>query len=153
MHEQVEAIAPWVEAAAVHTWIDDHAAVLLPGEEVLAHGDPHLENVLWDEDHGLTLLDLEWSRRSVAEVDLEILLHFFRDPARFVSPEDEARAHPEDYAAAPAWLREDYPELFLHPDRETRLRVLWVSRLLGFLVDEAPELSPERVTALRTALA
>ena len=111
-----------------------------------------LENMLWDDERGLTLLDLEWSRRSLPEVDLEILAHFFRDPARFVSPEDEASARPEDYAEALAWLEDDYPELFAHPARETRLRVLWVSRLLGFLVDQLPEPSPARLGELTSAL-
>lgn len=156
LHEQVTALEPVLGTAwgeRLRAWLGPRAAALAPGEEVLAHGDPHLENVLWDEGHGLTLLDLEWSRRSLAEVDLEILAHFFREPARFVSPEDQARAQPEDYAEALEWLREDYPGLFAHPQRETRLAVLGVSRQLGFLVDQLPAPSPARLADLARAIA
>ena len=40
----------------------------------LAHGDPHLENVLWNGAHVTALLDLEWARPTWLHADLETLL-------------------------------------------------------------------------------
>src|SRR5687767_13887767 len=46
----------------------------------LVHGDPHLENVLWDGSRVSALLDFEWSRPSWIHCDLEILLSISDDP-------------------------------------------------------------------------
>ena len=104
----------------------------------LVHGDPHLENVLWDGEHVAALLDLDWSRRSWIEVDLEILLAFCRQPFLFVAEEDEDRALAADYEAFPGWLEAEYPAWFAHPRLGDRLALLGVSRALGSLEDVPP---------------
>ncbi len=113
-----------IEAFLVDRWpaFDDRGRGLV-------HGDPHLENVLWDGTD-VWLLDLEWSRRSWLEVDLEILLSVCDHPALFVSDEYAALARAEDYREVPDWLRDAYPELFSHPRREDRLAVLHIARTL-----------------------
>jgi hypothetical protein len=107
----------------------------------LVHGDTHLENVLWDGEHVSALLDLEWSRRSWIEGDLEILLSFCDHPFFFVSKDYEVSARAEDYGAVPGWLRAEYPQWFTHPRLRQRLALLHTSRTLGLLC-EFPALGP-----------
>jgi aminoglycoside phosphotransferase (APT) family kinase protein len=116
----------------------------------LVHGDPHLENVLWDGQHVSAVLDLEWSRRSWLEVDLETLLSFCDHPSLFVSADYEALARAADYASVPRWLREAYPAWFAHPRSRDRLTLLHVSRTLGLLHDSAR--AEIRVAQLRAVL-
>ncbi len=116
----------------------------------LVHGDPHLENVLWDGQHVSAVLDLEWSRRSWLEVDLETLLSFCDHPSLFVSADYEALARAADYASVPRWLREEYPAWFAHPRSRDRLTLLHVSRTLGLLHDHPR--AEVRVAHLRAVL-
>lgn len=94
----------------------------------LVHGDPHLENFLWDGERITALLDLEWARRSWIQVDLEILLAFCDHPWLFVAEDYEDRSRRQDYAEVPNWLGEAYPEFFDHPRLLDRLLVLSIGR-------------------------
>jgi aminoglycoside phosphotransferase (APT) family kinase protein len=115
----------------------------------LAHGDPHLENVLWDGDHVSALLDLEWSRPSWIHADLEILLAVADSPALFASADHEHTVVTADYRDVGRWLRAAQPGWFDHPRVVERLEVLYLSRTLGHLVDEpdAAEFRWEHVAA------
>lgn len=117
----------------------------------LAHGDPHLENVLWDGEHVSALLDLEWSRPSWIACDLEILLAIADHPAVFVSADYEHTVDPADYRDLPRWLRARQPAWFAHPRLIDRLEVLLVSRTLA-CISELPPLAL-RVDHLRAVLA
>jgi aminoglycoside phosphotransferase (APT) family kinase protein len=119
-------------------------------ELVLVHGDPHLENVLWDGEHVSAVLDLEWSRRSYVEVDLEILLSICSEPALFATIEEDALA-PEQFADVPRWLADAAPAWFRHPRLADRLDVLRLSRTLGCF-EEAPR-SALRIAHLREIIA
>jgi aminoglycoside phosphotransferase (APT) family kinase protein len=115
----------------------------------LAHGDPHLENVLWDGEHVTALLDLEWASPTWLHADLEILLAVAGDPRRYASEDHEASVDRRDYVDVPRWLAAGYPALFAHPRLGDRLAVLRVSRALG-LLDDHPG-SAEAVQAALTA--
>lgn len=104
----------------------------------LVHGDPHLENVMWGGGRITALLDLEWSRRSWIEVDLEILLSFCAFPAWFVAEDYENKARARDYEQVPGWLAAAYPGWFAHPRLAERLAVLGLSRQLGAMIDCPP---------------
>ena len=108
----------------------------------LVHGDAHLENVLWDGRDVTALLDLEWSRRSWLQVDLEILLSFCDHPWLFVAGDYETRAAAEDYVGVPTWLSDAHPAMFAHPRLLDRLILLHVSRTFG-LLHQYPPHGPE----------
>jgi Ser/Thr protein kinase RdoA (MazF antagonist) len=114
----------------------------------LVHGDPHLENVLWDGEHVSALLDLDWSRRSWLEVDLETLLSFCDHPFVFVAEDYEDRALARDYARVPGWLAAEYPQWFAHPRLADRLAVLHANRMVGILADH-PRRGPIDPTDVR----
>lgn len=120
-------------------------------ERVLAHGDPHLENVLWDGRDVSALLDLEWARAGWRECDLEILLAIADHPALFAAADYEAAIDPATYDPIALWLCRARPDWFAAPRLLDRLEVLHVSRTLGFLAD-APA-APVRVAHLRAVLA
>ncbi len=101
----------------------------------LAHGDPHLENVLWDGEHVTAVLDLEWSRQTWIHCDLEILLAICDHPALFAAADYEARLLAPDFTDVPRWLAAAQPSWFAHPRLLERLEVLHVSRTLGLLVE------------------
>ncbi|MCB9750933.1 MAG: phosphotransferase [Myxococcales bacterium] len=128
------------------------------GAEGFVHGDPHLENVLWDGREISAVLDLEWSRRGPVELDLETLLSFFDHPWFFVAEDYEDQARAADYAEATGWLREDAPAWFGHPRLRDRLALLHISRTLS-LFDGRPSSAPrdpgdprDRRNHLRAAL-
>jgi aminoglycoside phosphotransferase len=102
----------------------------------LVHGDPHLENALWDGTNLSALLDLEWSRPSWIHADLEILLALADAPAEFASADREHAVVAEHYAEIPRWLRAARPDWFAHPRLVERLEVLALSRLLGHFEDD-----------------
>ncbi|MEZ4429120.1 MAG: phosphotransferase [Nannocystaceae bacterium] len=141
-------LLPLELAAALRRHVEGRWDAFDEGNVGLVHGDPHLENVLWDGAQVSAVLDLEWARRSYLECDLETLLSFFDHPRLFVAVEHEPRARAEDYAEAPAWLCDRYPELFAHPRLADRLGILHLSRTLT-IVDESP--SPAAVSPLRLA--
>jgi aminoglycoside phosphotransferase len=115
----------------------------------LVHGDPHLENVLWDGEHVSAVLDLEWSRPSWIHADLETLLAVSGDPALFASADHAHAIDPADYVDIPVWLRAAQPAWITHPRLADRIAVLYVSRTLGCFEDGYSEL---RVQHLREAL-
>ena len=104
----------------------------------LAHGDPHLENVLWDGTGVSALLDLEWSQAAWLECDLEILLAVAAHPALFAAADYEAALDPAEYTDIPRWLAAACPAWFAPPRLVDRLELLLVSRTLGTLEGVAP---------------
>lgn len=101
----------------------------------LCHGDPHLENVLWDGHRVSALLDLEWSRPAWLHCDLEILLAVASNPRSFASPDHAAALEPAAFADLPRWLAAARPAWFEHPRLLDRLEVLALSRALGGIED------------------
>lgn len=91
--------------------------------DVLVHGDLHFENVLWDGERVVALLDLEWSRPAPADLDLDILLRYCADPTASRPAGDGTAATAVDLRPVPRLLRDAYPELFAHPRLNDRLAV------------------------------
>lgn len=104
--------------------------------DVLIHGDPHLENVLWDGKDITAVLDLEWARRGWRECDLEILLAVASHPALFAAEDYAASIVAGDYRAIPDWLRSAKPSWFAHAFVAERIALMFASRTLGHLVDQ-----------------
>lgn len=118
------------EQAAIARWSAFDAT-----DRGLVHGDPHLENVVWDGSHVSALLDLEWSRPSWIHCDVEILIAVADDPVQFVATD---YAHAIDRAAwseIPRWLADGHPEWFAHRRLLERLEFLELSRALGLVAD------------------
>jgi aminoglycoside phosphotransferase (APT) family kinase protein len=104
----------------------------------LAHADPHFENVLWDGERVVALLDLDWTHPTWLAVDLETLLSFFDHPWFFVAADYEDVSSRTAYAQATGWLRAAYPTLFEHGRITDRLAFLGIDRTLGLLAEHPP---------------
>ncbi len=152
--------------ALIETHIDDTAICALATHFVitrwsafdgsdrgLVHGDPHLENVMWDGERVSALLDLEWSRPSWIHADLEILLALADAPAEFATPDREHAVVAAHYADLPRWLHAARPAWFAHPHLLERLEVLSLSRLLGHFDDPAAAASVDRWEQVASVLA
>lgn len=102
----------------------------------LVHGDLTFENVLWHDGEVTALLDFEYSRPGVPDLDLDILMRFVALPQLHVADDYEHLTNAADYVEVPWWLAEDYPELFAHPRQMDRMRIYslaWdVRELLAF---------------------
>lgn len=122
-----------VAAFACASW-----PALADAPRCLVHGDPHLENVLWDGARVSALLDLEWSQAAWLECDLEILLAVAAHPALFAADDYAAALHPADYTDVPRWLATACPAWFAPPRLLERLELLLVSRTLGTLDEAMP---------------
>ena len=114
-----------------------HAHVLDPFDaDTIVHGDLTFENVLYDGEQITALLDFEFARPGVPDLDLDVLLRFVALPELHVAPDYVCATRAEDYAEVPFWLAEDYPTLFGHPHQFDRVRLYslaWdVRELLNF---------------------
>jgi len=143
-------VAPQIISEAI-ALVEKLAPVLQPFvADTLVHGDVTFENVLWDSGEVTALLDLEWARAGPRDLDLDIILRCCAHPQLHVGAEHASRTRPEDYRDVPAWLAEDYPELFDAPGWVDRLRIYSIAydvrELLAFPptrgVNRLPELHP-----------
>lgn len=115
---------------------------------VVVHGDAQPSNLIIEDQRIVALLDYEWCRMAPIDAELAIWTHVLRlghilSPGRVLPP-------------AMRWLREDYPQLFAHPDLEGRLWLYALTfGLQGLLIwpPDAPErdlVATHHVHALRT---
>ncbi len=87
----------------------------------LVHGDLHFENILVADGIITAILDFEWARPGVPEIDLDILSRFLHQPELHVGGQYPVSEH--DFRDVLRWLNEDYPALFGHEDLRERLMV------------------------------
>ena len=114
----------------------------------LVHGDPHLENILWDGEHVSAVVDFEWARPSWIHADLEILLAISDDPKLFASADHEDSVLTIDHADIPRWLCAARPDWFAHPRLLDRLDILHASRTLGHLTEGDSDLRWQHLESL-----
>lgn len=107
-------------------------------DSTLIHGDLTFENILWDGHQITGLLDFEWCRGSAPDLDLDVLLRFCALPFAHVAEDYEQHTKAEDYCDVPAWLAEDVPELFAHPNLHARLLAYCASFDIQDLVINPP---------------
>lgn len=93
----------------------------------LVHGDLTFENALWNGDQVTALLDLEFARGGPPDLDLDVLLRMCAHPQLHVQDGVAARTGADDYAEVPAWLAEDHPAMFAHPQLPLRCRAFSIA--------------------------
>jgi len=113
--------------------------------DFLVHGDLTFENILWDGETITAVLDFEWSRNSPPDVDLDVFLRMCCLPQLHVGDDHVAQTRPEDYAAVPWWLREDYPELFDVGRQFDRLRLYAIAYDIRDLTMFPPSVEASRL--------
>jgi aminoglycoside phosphotransferase (APT) family kinase protein len=121
---------------------------------VLVHSDVHFANLLWDGGQLTALLDFEGARPAAADLELDTLLRYCREPALFRGPGETAGPEAAAFAAVPGWLAAAYPDLFAHPRLSERLAVyeaLW--HLVQALHFPAGPVPPDPWGHLRALLA
>jgi len=89
----------------------------------LIHGDLTFENVLWNGERVTALIDFEWARPAPRDLELDVLLRFCAYPYLHVAEDYMDQTVAEAYEDVPAWLAEDYPQLFAAPRLLDRLRI------------------------------
>lgn len=94
------------------------------GGGVVVHGDAHPMNALWN-DGAVTLLDWEWVRLGVPELEIEPFLH------RGSSTDTAAVA---DSRQAIRWLAAAHPEAFAHADLVPRVWLIELAHTLRQLI-------------------
>ena len=93
----------------------------------LIHGDLTFENVLWDGDRITALIDFEWARAAPSDLELDVLLRFCAYPQLHVAEDYAAETTADQYRLVPAWLHEDYADLFAAPSSLDRLRLFAIA--------------------------
>lgn len=103
--------------AEAEKFLKERLALFETDQDVLIHGDPHFNNLIWD-GKTLTLLDFEVATRAPRDRELQTLIDFCADPQEFLpsstSPygvENTAAIGPKDMGDVMDWFKEDYPEL------------------------------------------
>lgn len=95
----------------------------------LIHGDIHFSNLIWDGET-LCVLDWELATTGAPDRDLQMLIEFVAEPDVVNTANVSNTLLKDDVAQVLVWLREDYPELFAHPELNERLTVYEVMRSL-----------------------
>lgn len=114
--------------AEIDAFIAERLAAFAGDAPVLVHADVHFANVLWESGHLTALLDFEGARPAAADLELDTLLRYCREPMLFHGPGEQASLRVSNLADVPDWLTSAYPELFGHPHLSERLAVyeaLW----------------------------
>jgi aminoglycoside phosphotransferase (APT) family kinase protein len=88
---------------------------------VVTHGDAHLGNILWHDDHLVALLDFEWARWGPPDLELQAFCRL------------DGRA-----PAALTWLAEFYPGLVSHPRWMERVWLYDLAETLRSLLIRPP---------------
>jgi hypothetical protein len=105
---------------------------------VVVHGDAHLANLLWRDDRIVALLDLEWGRPGPRDLELEPLL---RDV------DWRSASAVADVTSVLGRRRDDYPDLFAHPDLVARCgSTNWRPRLRSLFTSPPSDYDSGRVT-------
>lgn len=121
----VRAVAARLEELAVHDPFREDAPVLV-------HGDVNFSNLLVT-DTVTAVLDYEWARLGPPDAELVSL----------VRSAGHWQAEPVDFPPVMPWLREDYPELFEHPQCEQRVWMTELAYTLRHLLVWPPTGPPE----------
>jgi hygromycin-B 7''-O-kinase len=108
----------------------------------LVHGDLHLENVVWDGNRITAIVDFEFARAGPPDLDLDILLRFCAEPGLHAADSYHREVAAADFRTVPAWLRQDYPELFAHPRLGERLTLYALAYDLRQLLLDPPSGPP-----------
>ena len=115
--------------------VNDHGDALADyHQRTLIHGDLSFENVMTDANRLSAILDFEWSRGAPADLELDILLRFFRFPQAHLPADVANTLSSLDFGDVPGWMAEDYPELFAHPRLVERLALYNVAFTMAELV-------------------
>lgn len=131
-------------------WLAERADLYSNDQRVLVHGDAHFNNVLWDAEHGVTLIDFEVATHLAADRELEAIVDMVLHPAEYVAPGEATARSAADFADVLDLLRDACPSLFV-ADLAERMRVWFTMRALlqchHFAVGSAWDPRP-RLTAL-----
>lgn len=120
------------------------------------HGDLHFENILVAEGRITAILDFEWARPGIPEIDVDVLSRFLHEPELHVSGQYPVTE--KDFRNALRWLNESYPELFAHERFVDRMMLCALSFEIPAIVAMPPrgplgDLPPfHPVNRLRTLL-
>jgi aminoglycoside phosphotransferase (APT) family kinase protein len=122
-----EVLAVLRQRADVDRGLVEEAATLLVVSEAsvaraprgLVHGDPHFENVLWHDGRVSALLDAEYARPALLDVDVDVILRFCEAPTLHTALGARTTSR-EDYRDVAGWLAEDLPHVFGSPDHARR---------------------------------
>ncbi len=86
-------------------------------------------NVLWDAEQGLTLIDFEVATHLAADRELEAIVDMLLDPADYAAPGQSVRLSRRDFDGVLQALKDRYPGLFVS-DADERMRVYFTLRAL-----------------------
>ena len=92
--------------------IEESSKYLESAEFGLVHSDIHFDNVLFDENNNLKLIDFETAIFAPIDYELDIFLRMCINPLKYSSEETEEFVKEEDYINIPNYLKEYYPEIF-----------------------------------------
>ena len=70
-------------------------------------------NVLWDAEQGLTLIDFEVATHLAADRELEAIVDMLLDPADYAAPGQSVRLSRRDFYGVLQALKDRYPGFFL----------------------------------------
>lgn len=111
-------------------WLHERWPLFEGDTPCLVHGDAHFNNVMWDREAGLTLIDFEVATHLARDRDLEVLVDMMLHPAEYAGPGQTALPDSAAFRDILAVLEDAAPTLFAFADRAERMRVYFVMRAL-----------------------
>lgn len=89
------------------------------------HGDFHFGNIFHKDSRITGIIDWDWSGQMPKEYELYNILGFYIQPAKYVEEKLE-KEYREKLKQEIQWLREFYPELFVHPNLLQLIRLFFI---------------------------
>ncbi len=134
--------------AEAEAYVRGHLSALDDTELYPVYSDLHFDNLLVDGAGKIWLIDYEMMEAAPRDFLLDVWHRMLMHPFTYANEEDHPHSHPEDYQKITAWLREDVPALFSHPQVQARVNVYGILYELNILCDYPGEPWPtERLNA------
>jgi len=110
-------------AENIQRYITENSCVLNDTVLYPVYSDLHFDNLLVDESGRMWLIDYEMMEAAPRDFLLDVWHRMLVHPFTYASEEDHEHTKSEDYTEITAWLREEVPELFAHPDLQRRVNI------------------------------
>ncbi|MBR4961553.1 MAG: phosphotransferase [Clostridia bacterium] len=122
-------------AEEVRRYITENGDVLEDTTLCPVYSDLHFDNLLVDGEGRMRLIDYEMMEAAPRDYLLDVWHRMLVHPFTYANEEDHEHTKPEDYTEITRWLREEVPELFVHPLLQQRVNIYSLLYELDLLTD------------------
>ncbi len=134
-HHTIPDGVPGPLLAAAEAYVMTHRDALDDQETFPVYSDLHFDNLIFDNEGKLWLIDYEMMEGAPRDMLLDVWHRMLVHPFTYAGEEDDPHTKREDYRHITAWLREEVPDLFSHPQVQERVNIYGILYELDILTE------------------